>query len=167
MYPAPINRMAALMMALCLLVACSAKQPAPPAPASALSTNLEGHAPSWPISGGRDDARPSHRQDRSAPVIAPEAAGQYIGQTVTVCGTVASTKYSVRTKGQPTFLNLDRPYPNQIFTVTIWGHDRPKFSEPPEVFYQGANISVTGRITNFRGAPEIVVHAPSQIAVNK
>ena len=139
MNPARTNRIAWLTMAVCLLAACSAKQSDPPPPAT----------------------------DSPPRAITPENAGKYIGQTVTVCGTVASAKYSAQTKGQPTYLNLNRPYPNQIFSVLIWGRDRPKFAEPPEAFYQGANICVTGRITSFRGAPEIVVHAPSQIAVNK
>jgi len=33
----------------------------------------------------------------------------------TVCGEVASTHYAVRSRGNPTFINLDKAYPNQIF----------------------------------------------------
>ena len=43
---------------------------------------------------------------------------------LTVCGIVASAHYAASSKGQPTFVNLDKPYPNQIFTVLIWGSDR-------------------------------------------
>ena len=52
-----------------------------------------------------------------------QQAASHIGETATVCGIVASASYAVRTKGQPTFLNLDQPYPNQVFTIMIWGSD--------------------------------------------
>ncbi len=31
-------------------------------------------------------------------------------------------------KGQPTFINLDGSYPNQVFTIVIWGENSHKFS---------------------------------------
>ena len=97
--------------------------------------------------------------------ISPADAQKYIGEKKTVCGMVASATYAVRTKGQPTFLNLDQPYPNQIFTVLIWGSDRKKFSDPPETFYKGKTICVTGPIKSFKGKPEIIVRDPSQIGI--
>jgi hypothetical protein len=39
-------------------------------------------------------------------------AKDYVGEVATVRGEVASTHYAPSTKGQPTFLNLDNPYPN-------------------------------------------------------
>ena len=96
--------------------------------------------------------------------ITASDAANYIGKTATVCGQVASVTYAVRSKGHPTFINLDRPYPNQIFTVLIWGNDRGKFSIPPENDYKGKKICVTGTITIFRGVTEIVVRNPSQIS---
>ena len=58
--------------------------------------------------------------------ITPSDAKSLIGKREIVCGQVASANFAVRTKGQPTFLNLDRAYPNQIFTVLIWGNNRVK-----------------------------------------
>jgi hypothetical protein len=66
-------------------------------------------------------------------------AKDHIGETATVCGSVVSTRYAASTKGQPTFLNLDKPYPNQIFTVLIWGTSRSKFGTP-EADYKGKNV---------------------------
>jgi DNA/RNA endonuclease YhcR with UshA esterase domain len=94
--------------------------------------------------------------------ITANEASSYIGQSATVCGNVASTKYAYRSKGQPTFLNLDEPYPRQIFTVLVWGKDRPAFGAP-ETTYAGKSICVTGAIKNYRGKPEIIVRTPSQI----
>jgi micrococcal nuclease len=97
--------------------------------------------------------------------INPIDAKNYIGKEKTVCGTVASTSYAIRSRGRPTFLNLDQPYPNQIFTVVIWGSDRNKFKDPPETFFRGKTICVTGIIESYRGKPEIIVRSPDQITV--
>jgi hypothetical protein len=70
----------------------------------------------------------------------------------------------VRSQSQPTFLNLDEPYPRQIFTIVIWGGDRAKFGEP-EKTYRDKSVCVSGRIRDFRGVPEIAASAPSQIKV--
>jgi hypothetical protein len=67
-------------------------------------------------------------------------------------------------RGNPTFINLDKPYPNQIFTVLIWGSDRPKFGDPEET-YRSKRICVTGKISDYKGVPEIVAYEPSQIKV--
>jgi len=89
-------------------------------------------------------------------------AKDHVGETATVCGSVVSTRYAASTKGQPTFLNLDQPYPNQIFTVLIWGSNRSKFGTP-ESDYKGKRVCVNGRITEYRGVPQIVADDPKQI----
>jgi hypothetical protein len=91
-------------------------------------------------------------------------AKDHIGEKATVCGKLVSTHWAKTSRGSPTFLNFDQPYPNQIFTVVIWGTDRSKFSES-ETAYQGKQVCATGKIAAFRGTPEIVAHEPSQITV--
>jgi len=95
------------------------------------------------------------------PLTAAQAK-DHVGETAIVCGVVASTTLAARTKGQPTFLNLEKPYPTHIFTAVIWGSDRPKFGQQ-EVSYRDKRICVTGTIKSFRGRPEIVVTDLSQI----
>lgn len=102
----------------------------------------------------------SSRSDAAS--LTPVQAKNHIGETATVCGVLASATFAARTKGQPTFLNLDQPYPSHIFTAVIWGSERPKFGQP-EVMYKGKRICVTGTIKAFRGSPEIVVHALDQL----
>ncbi len=93
-----------------------------------------------------------------------DQAAAHVGETATVCGTVASANYAVHSKGQPTFLNFDRPYPNQSFAVLIWGTERQRFGEPERTFL-GKNICATGTITSHRGKPEIVATDPRQLAL--
>ena len=96
-----------------------------------------------------------------SPLPAPEAQ-RHVGEHATVCGIVASTRYSPKTKGQPTFLNFDAPYPKQIFTVVIWGGDRPKFGTP-EITLMGRRVCATGTIQLYRGTAEIIVSDPRQL----
>jgi hypothetical protein len=98
--------------------------------------------------------------------ITARQARNHIGEVQTVCGRVASTRYAPRSKGQPTFLNLDEPYPNEIFTIVIWGDDRSKFSTP-ESEYRDANVCARGKITRHRGTPEIVATEPNQIILQE
>jgi hypothetical protein len=93
-------------------------------------------------------------------------ARAHIGEQATVCGKVASTRYAATTRGRPTFLNLDKAYPNQVFTVLIWGDSREKFGAPEQT-YRDKQICVTGKITEYRNAPEIVANEPQNIEVQK
>jgi DNA/RNA endonuclease YhcR with UshA esterase domain len=94
-------------------------------------------------------------------LTATEASG-HVGEMATVCGEVVSAKYASSSQKQPTFLNLDKPYPNHILTIVIWGSDRPKFGHP-EVKYMGKSICVTGTIKEYQGIPEIIASDPAQI----
>jgi len=91
-------------------------------------------------------------------------AKEHYGETATVCGEVVSTRYADSTKGQPTFLNLDKSYPNQIFTIVIWGSNRSKFGTP-ETDFKGKRICATGKIAEHRGVPEIVADSLGQITI--
>jgi DNA/RNA endonuclease YhcR with UshA esterase domain len=94
--------------------------------------------------------------------VTASEAKDHVGETATVCGSVASARYAASTRGQPTFLDLDKPYPNQVFTIVIWGSNRAKFGAPEDEF-KGKHICVTGEITEYRGKPEIVADKPKQI----
>jgi len=101
-------------------------------------------------------------QTRAADSITPAEAAKHVGEAATVCGTVASAKFAATSRRQPTFLNLDRPYPQQIFTVVIWGADRPKFTPAPEAL-RGKRVCVTGTIQTYQGKPEIIITEPSAL----
>ena len=70
--------------------------------------------------------------------------------------------FSSKPKASSLFLNLDRPYPNHIFTALIWGEDRDKFAPPPES-YSGKKICVRGTISSYQGQPQVEVSDPAQI----
>lgn len=105
-------------------------------------------------------ATPSH-----AGVIAPEQAAQHVGTVGTVCGVVASATYAASSNGAPTFLNLNRAYPDHIFTVVIWGEDRSRFTTPPEAGFLGRAICVSGIVSAHDGRAQMVVATPRAISM--
>ena len=69
--------------------------------------------------------------------ITAREAKDHIGEVQTVCGKVASTHFASKSKGEPTFLNLDEPYPKEVFTILIWGSDRAKFGARRNIRMRG------------------------------
>jgi hypothetical protein len=98
--------------------------------------------------------------------ITAAEAKDHVGETRTVCGNVVSTHFASRSKGEPTFLNLDEPHPKEVFTILIWGSNRAKFGAP-ETKYANARVCVTGTITSHREKPEIIATEPGQIVRQK
>jgi hypothetical protein len=98
----------------------------------------------------------------SAATLTPADAASHIGESATICGVVASAKFAAGSRSQPTFVDLDRPYPNAVFTAVIFGDDRPKFGAP-ERSLQGKRVCVTGQIRDYRGRSEIILSDPRQM----
>jgi hypothetical protein len=103
-----------------------------------------------------------HAANADTTSVSPSDAIGVVGHVAQVCGLVASTSHATGTRGQPTFLNLDKPYPNHVFTAVIWGRDRSRFSYAPESL-KGKRICVTGTVELYKGRAEIVVSDPAQI----
>ena len=96
--------------------------------------------------------------------ISWDEAKNHIGERTTVYGTVIDTKWASGSSGKPTFLNMGNPYPDpDRFTVVIWIGNRAKFPQPPEIYYNGKTIYVSGLIDSYEGVPQIEVTSPDQI----
>ena len=94
-------------------------------------------------------------------------AKDFIGKEKCVCGKVVSTKFSENGKANPTYINLDKKYPEQVFTLMIFGKDRQNFSYKPEEFLQGKTICIKGKIGEFKGTPQIIADKEKQIEIVK
>lgn len=101
-----------------------------------------------------------------AAVLAPEQAGDAVGETRTVCGKVANTYYSCFVSGKPTFINFGKPYPEHVFSVAIMGEDREKFADCPETMFAGRDVCVTGLIESYDNKPVMKVRDLSQVQWN-
>ena len=96
----------------------------------------------------------------SAQHLTTSQAKAHEGETATVCGVIAGEHTATSSRGQPTFINLDTPYPHQVFTVLVWGSDRQSIGTFPQT---ADRICVTGLLQDYRGVPEIVVRSKAQI----
>jgi hypothetical protein len=95
-----------------------------------------------------------------------QEAGSYAGQSVCICGPVADGNYAEGSKGRPTFLNVGARYPDpDRFTILIWGEHRGAFPAPPEQFYPGKQVCVTGTVRAYRGSMEVEAQKAGQIVV--
>ncbi|MCI0724078.1 MAG: YHYH domain-containing protein [Acidobacteria bacterium] len=128
---------------------------------------LEGKKEAAPEPTKQQSVEPKQEEKLTTPArktLNAVEAKDHVGETAVVCGKVASARYAEGSRGSPTFLNLDKPHPDAIFTVVIWGSERDSFGQPEEE-YHGKDICVTGRIENYDGTPQMVVANPKQIAL--
>lgn len=102
---------------------------------------------------------------REAPTVPAETAHRYVGQRAVVCGTVARVNFARDIRGQPTFINLGRPHPDQTFDGIVWGRDRDRFQVPPEQLYAGAAICILGEVEEHEGTPQIQIRFPGQVRI--
>lgn len=71
---------------------------------------------------------------------------------VNICGTVVSTHKS---KKGHIFINMDKSFPNQIFTATIWKSNVVNFSYEPEKFLMNKKLCIRGKVKDYEGVPSI------------
>lgn len=96
-----------------------------------------------------------------AATLSAADAKNHIGEQATVCGQVASERTATGSRGEPTFINLGAAYPNQIFTILIWGENRSSVGALPS---DGERVCASGKIQEYRGVPEIVVRSKAQLS---
>ncbi len=82
------------------------------------------------------------------------------GKKVSICGTVVSTFKS--SKGN-VFINLDRRFPNAVFTVNMWSSDLKNFSFAPEKELADKRICINGEVLLRDGIPQINCTSEKQI----
>ena len=97
--------------------------------------------------------------EKPSAVISPLEAGDYNGKTVTVKGFVADVYQSDKVA----YLNFVEKYPNNPFTAVIFAS---KFEDFPDIIkYKNKDLEVTGRVSIFKGKPQIICNSPKQIVV--
>lgn len=82
------------------------------------------------------------------------------GDRITVCGKVVGARTS--RKGN-VMLNLDRQYPNQVFTVFVRKEELVNFSYDPEEAWKGMYVKVTCEVANLGGKPAMFIESEKQI----
>jgi len=90
--------------------------------------------------------------------VTPRQTSQYIGEQATVVGTVAQVS---RSRGGTTFINFGGRFPNHIFYAVIFKKNSGQFSNIGR--FEGKQVAITGTIELYKGKPQIILVAPSQI----
>ena len=92
------------------------------------------------------------------PTYTAVEAAKHVGETATITDKVDGVHQS--SKGN-IFLNMGGKYPNQAFTAFIPSASAAQFPNPQQ--YEGRTVAVSGKVTLYKGKPEIIVNSPSQI----
>lgn len=110
----------------------------------------------------QEDVAPIHATKLPRNHFNTVQAKRYAGSNdqINVCGKVVSTKLSG--KGN-IFLNLDKSFPNQIFTVSIFSNSVVNFSYEPHTYFEGKTVCVRGKVTDFNGTPSMVIENENAI----
>jgi endonuclease G len=118
----------------------------------------------WDVKSYMNNVEPLNPLELPKGHFNTEQAASKAGSTVSIVGKVVSSKFIP--KSQSTFLNLDKEFPNQIFSITIWNSARRNFSFKPETAFDGKYIVVTGKVTlDKNGVPSINVKSEEQIEI--
>jgi endonuclease G, mitochondrial len=112
----------------------------------------------------KGDVEPVSVSELKSGQINTDIAKQWINSNreITVCGTVVSGRAS---KAGNILLNLDKQFPNQVFTVFIKKENIPNFSYDIVAHLKGKKIFVTGKISGQDELPMMYVDDEKQVQV--
>lgn len=79
---------------------------------------------------------------------------------VTVCGKVVGARTS---RAGNVLLNLDKQYPNQVFTIFVRKENLNNFSYDVEESWKGKTIAVTGKVANLGGTPAMFIQHEKEL----
>ena len=96
--------------------------------------------------------------------ISIDSVSSYIGNTVTVCDSVAGT-YVTKGEKPVTYLNLGADYPNSKLTIVIFQKDLINFPITPSDHYKGMDVCVTGEIGTYKEKVQIIANKSEQIEI--
>ncbi|MDD3875164.1 MAG: DNA/RNA non-specific endonuclease [Bacteroidales bacterium] len=118
----------------------------------------------WYPERNKNDVSPMSREELPNGTFNTVEGRRFINyhREVKVCGTVVSTHKS--RKGN-IFLNLDKSFPNQIFSITIWASDITNFSYEPESFLLNKKVCITGKISEYQGTPSMYLDNENKIEI--
>ena len=81
-------------------------------------------------------------------------------RTQKVCGTVVSTKK--HSKGH-VFVDLDKKFPNQVFSISIFESSIKNFDYEPEVYLLNKQVCFSGKIGEYNDTPNMIIEHSKQV----
>jgi endonuclease G len=118
----------------------------------------------WPVSGIAVAGDPVPVKMSEGQITAGQAK-YFVGEETTVCGTAVSTKFNENGKANPTYINIDKKFPDHEFTVVIFGKNRVNFSYEPEKYLFNRKVCITGTVEEWKGIPQMIIDHERAIVV--
>lgn len=82
------------------------------------------------------------------------------GRKHTVCGNVVSTK---KHKKGHVFINLDKKFPNQVFSLSIFESNIKNFDYEPEIYLINKQVCFKGEIGEYGNTPNMIIEHSKQV----
>jgi micrococcal nuclease len=89
-------------------------------------------------------------------------ADNYLGEEIIIQGKIANAYCS---KTNTVFLNFGSVYPKQCFVAVIFNSYKDKFVKNPEKYYADKTVRIKGKISEYKGKPQIILKNPEQIEI--
>ncbi len=120
----------------------------------------------WVPKKQKNDVDPIYQPSLPSGTFNTVQAKRFMGlnKKITVMGTVVGAK---KTRNGHLFFNLDKNYPNQIFTVAVWKKNIINFSYDPLTEWKGKQISFRGKIADFDGIPTMIIEKGSAVEIHQ
>lgn len=101
----------------------------------------------------------TYKLPESEIIISPLEANDYVGKVVTVQGFVAE----VNKREKVAYLNFVEGFPDNPFTGVIFESGFDEFGDLD--VYRNKQVKVTGRVTTYKGKPQIILEDRSQVRI--
>jgi endonuclease G, mitochondrial len=120
----------------------------------------------WVPEKQKNDVDPMYQPDLPPGTYNTVQAKRHMGSSkkITVTGTVVGAR---ETRNGHLFFNLDKNYPNQIFTLAIWKQNIVNFSYDPLIEWKDKKITIKGKIADFDGIPTMIIEKENAIEVHQ
>lgn len=99
--------------------------------------------------------------------ISAEEATKFVGENVTVTGKIIGGKFAERSKKPSTVLSMAGNGSATAVSIVINNENRKNFPYNPEDYLSNKRVSVTGKVTEANGRPEILINGPEDVRVDE
>jgi PLD-like domain len=100
----------------------------------------------------------SHTSHAGYPQYDWDQAYKHIGENVAIVGKILHTKNT----NKACFLEFGKTPNNHLYLV-IFSENFHKFKGAPDQYFKGKHVRIFGKISEYRGRPQIVIRDPKQI----
>lgn len=100
------------------------------------------------------------------PKITIYNASEYLDKEGTICANVYSVNQPAG-DNKPIYINFGGNYPDNIFSVVIFAKDQNKFLFDLKEVLQGKDVCVTGKITQYKNKPQMVIKEAVQLLIQE